>query len=156
VLNLAINARDAMPQGGNLRLETMNSTIDADMARLEKGLAPGDYIRLSVSDTGVGMSPEIIARVFEPFFTTKAPGKGTGLGLATIFGFVTQSNGHVSVYSEVGEGTTIHIYLPRLTQTSTRQTVAESILTSASGGDETILLVEDDAALRAAVRKELG
>lgn len=148
VLNLAINARDAMPQGGNLRIETTNMTVDADISRIEKGLQPGAYVRLSVSDTGCGMPPEIVARVFEPFFTTKPPGKGTGLGLATIFGFVKQSNGHVGVYSEVGHGTTIHLYLPRL--------LAGGALSAAgAAGDplplaqgETILVVEDNPQVR--------
>jgi PAS domain S-box-containing protein len=148
VLNLAINARDAMPQGGNLRIETTNMTVDADISRIEKGLQPGAYVRLSVSDTGCGMPPEIVARVFEPFFTTKAPGKGTGLGLATIFGFVIQSNGHVGVYSEVGQGTTIHLYLPRLL-------ASDALRASGSASDplplaqgETILVVEDNPQVR--------
>ena len=106
VLNLAINARDASPKGGNLQIETQNVTLDADAVRDIDGLGAGDYVRLSVSDTGVGMSPEVQRRVFEPFFTTKGPGKGTGLGLSSLYGFARQSKGNVTIYSEAGRGTT--------------------------------------------------
>jgi len=148
ILNLAINARDAMPLGGNLRIETMNVTVDPDFARLEKGLAPGDYVRLSVSDTGSGMAPEIVARIFEPFFTTKAPGKGTGLGLATIFGFVKQSNGHVSVYSEVGKGTAINLYLPRLGARGAASDDRSASKAVPAARGETVLVVEDNPQVR--------
>ncbi len=149
VLNLALNARDAMPDGGNLRIETMNARIGEDEVAVDKTLTPGPYVRLSVSDTGTGMSPDIAARVFEPFFTTKEPGKGTGLGLATIFGFVKQSNGHITVYSEVGLGTTFNLYLPRLADASAQG--ADSIMAKAlsTARNETILVVEDNPQVRA-------
>jgi PAS domain S-box-containing protein len=140
VLNLAINARDAMPAGGKLVLETKNVVLDERDVATEVGVQPGDYVRLSVSDTGVGMSSEVLARVFEPFFTTKEPGRGTGLGLSGLYGFVKQSGGHVTIYSEVGKGTTVNLYLPRVT------TGVEATTTPLAG--ETILLVEDNAEVR--------
>src|SRR5690606_31766396 len=113
VLNLAINARDAMPNGGRLVIETQNASLDAEAVEMIPGLAPGDYVILSVADTGVGMTPEVKARCFEPFFTTKGASKGSGLGLSTIYGFARQSGGNVTIYSEPGRGTTVNIYLPR-------------------------------------------
>ena len=114
VLNLAINSRDAMPAGGKLVIETCNVVLEESDVASEVGGEPGEYVRLSVSDTGAGMSKEVLARVFEPFFTTKGPGKGTGLGLSVIYGFVKQSGGHVTIYSELGRGTTVNVYLPRI------------------------------------------
>ena len=113
ILNLAINARDAMPNGGRLVIETANVTIDTERSVQDLRLPAGDYVRLSVTDTGLGMPPEVQQKAFEPFFTTKGPGKGTGLGLSTIYGFVQQLRGGVTLYSEPGRGTTINIYLPR-------------------------------------------
>jgi len=148
VLNLALNARDAMPGGGRLTIETANVVLDNDYAARHSEVISGDYAMVAVSDTGHGMTPEIQARVFEPFFTTKAEGRGTGLGLAMVFGFVKQSGGHVKIYSEVGEGTTVRIYLPRaanVTQVVAAPTGEPLIL---ARGSATILVVEDEEDVR--------
>lgn len=148
VLNLCVNGRDAMPDGGRLTVETNNASIDDAYGR-QNGVEPGQYVLIAVSDTGIGMSPEVVAKAFDPFFTTKAPGKGTGLGLSQVFGFVRQSNGHVKIYSEPGHGTTIKIYLPRFHGPDA--ILAEVKAPLALGGDrsETILVVEDDELMRA-------
>ena len=147
VLNLAINARDAMPQGGRLVVETHNVSLAPDVDLGEYGLNPGDYVRLTVSDTGCGMPPEVIARAFEPFFTTKE-GHGTGLGLASIYGFVKQSGGNATIYSELGRGTMVNLYLPRFAAHEARvSSDAPDRVIAATG--EIVLVVEDNAELRA-------
>jgi PAS domain S-box-containing protein len=153
LMNLTLNSRDAMPNGGELVIETAAVELAASEAATTR---PGAFVRLSVSDTGCGIPPEIQPRIFEPFFNTKDVGKGTGLGLATVFSIVQQHQGWISVASQPGQGTTFHIYLPRLAKTSVRPPVVESAPAAASGGTETILLVEDDDALRASVRKSLA
>ena len=147
VLNLALNARDAMPSGGKLVVETGNIHLDDDYAAMNRDVTMGNYVMIAVSDTGSGISPANLERVFDPFFTTKEVGKGTGLGLSMVFGFVKQSNGHIKIYSEVGHGTTVKIYLPRAT--GLPDTALESLASvSVAGGNETILVVEDDALVR--------
>jgi PAS domain S-box-containing protein len=154
LLNLAVNSRDAMPRGGRLGIETSAAEFDEKTAANSAQIRPGKFVCLSVSDTGVGIAPENLVRIFEPFFTTKGIGKGTGLGLATVFGIVRQHNGWIDVDSKVGEGTTFRIYLPRVA-TPPRQNVLTPELTSMPGGDETILLVEDDPSLRASMSATL-
>ncbi len=155
ILNLAINARDAMPEGGRLLIDSGNVTLDSDAAGLEQAPAPGDYVRLSVSDNGAGMTKDILARVFEPFFTTKPPGRGTGLGLSTIYGFVKQSNGNVAMYSEPGKGTTVNLYLPRHRETNApRQRRAAEAGPGGTSG-ERVLIVEDNPEVRAIAVKRL-
>lgn len=148
VLNLAVNARDAMPDGGRLTIETANAHLSDDYAR-EHAVAAGHYVLIAVTDTGEGMSEEVIAKAFDPFFTTKPVGKGTGLGLSQVFGFVRQSGGHVKIYSEVGQGTSIKIYLPRYWGED-RPSEAREAARAVPGGlaGETILVVEDDDRVR--------
>ncbi len=154
IMNLAVNARDAMPSGGKLTIETSNVSIDEDQARFHPPLAPGNYVLLAISDTGAGMDSETQSRIFEPFFTTKGP-KGTGLGLSTVYGIVKQSGGYIWVYSEQGKGTTFKVYLPRVAELVQAQVAApkESVVTEP--GTETILLVEDEANLRYLARQFL-
>lgn len=154
ILNLCINARDAMPEGGRLTLETANASIDQGYSDQHVEIAPGQYVMVTVSDSGTGISPEHLARVFDPFFTTKAPGKGTGLGLSMAYGFAKQSHGHISIYSEVGHGTTVRLYLPRAEQTA--EGVAAVVLSDAAyRGTETILLVEDNDSVRDTAEHQL-
>jgi signal transduction histidine kinase len=152
--NLATNARDAMPRGGRLAIVTANRQLDEDYVAQHAEVTAGDYATIEVSDTGIGMSPEIAAQIFDPFFTTKGRGEGTGLGLSMVFGFVKQSGGHISVYSEPGVGTTFRIYLPR-DQDVARPDHAPVATSSNPGGGETILVVEDNAALRRMVVLQL-
>jgi CheY-like chemotaxis protein len=158
IMNLAVNARDAMADsgGGKLRIETANVAFDEAAAALYPEIVPGDYVVVSVSDTGMGMSAEVQSRIFEPFFTTKEVGKGTGLGLATCHGIIVQSGGHITVYSEPGHGTTFRVYLPRNRE-------AEAVLAAPApraglpkGQGETILIAEDEPMVRAFVEKALG
>jgi signal transduction histidine kinase/CheY-like chemotaxis protein len=147
IVNMAVNARDAMPYGGRLVVETRNIELDADDADLLPDLKSGQYVQLSISDTGAGMPPEIRDRVFEPFFTTKGKGRGTGLGLAMIYGFVKQSGGHVTIYSEVGQGTTINLYFPR-TEDAPAASTHEGGRRLDPQAREIILVVEDDERVR--------
>jgi len=153
ILNLALNARDAMPNGGTLIVELANAELDETYARRHGGAAPGRYVRLSVSDTGTGMDAATVARIFDPFFTTKAQGRGTGLGLSTVYGIVKQSGGNIWVYSEPGRGTTFKVYLPRVDEP------ADVMPSESAEGDhtgaETVLVVEDELAVRELVRKVL-
>jgi PAS domain S-box-containing protein len=154
ILNLAVNARDAMPGGGKLTIGTANAELDAAYARTHVGAVPGPHVTLSISDTGTGMTPEVMEHAFEPFFTTKARGKGTGLGLSTVIGLVTQSLGTVEVASVVGRGTSFTIVLPRLAGTS-EPPEAEAAKERARGGNETILVAEDEDAVRLFVERVL-
>jgi CheY-like chemotaxis protein len=153
LLNLCINARDAMPSGGRLIIETANKWLD-DRAAAERNLPPGQYISLCVSDTGIGMTAEVVARAFDPFFTTKPLGQGTGLGLSMIYGFARQSGGQIRIYTEVGKGTTMCLYLPRHIGVleETRNVVAEPV---DRGAGETILIVDDESTVRMLVTEVL-
>jgi PAS domain S-box-containing protein len=158
LLNLAINARDAMPEGGRLLIETSEVEIDEDVMAVHVEVEPGPYAMLAVTDTGVGMTPEVRQRAFEPFFTTKGPGGGSGLGLSMVYGFVKQSGGHVQIYSELGHGTTVRIYLP-IRDHDERAATNRAPRASGAVGGETILVVEDDQRVRrVSMRclKELG
>ena len=167
ILNLAVNARDAMPpEGGRLTVETANAHLDERYAR-ESEVPPGQYVMIAVSDTGSGMSPEVAARAFEPFFTTKDVGQGTGLGLSQVYGFVKQSGGHVRIYSEPGQGTTVKIYLPRLREGAAAPGAPDADagakgdrgLPLPAGKGETVLVVEDEESVRrstADALRELG
>jgi CheY-like chemotaxis protein len=149
IVNLVVNARDAMPEGGRITIETANASLDDAYCRQFGDVTPGQYVLLSVSDTGTGISPENLRKVFEPFFTTKSAPAGTGLGLAMIYGFVKQSKGHIRIYSEVGHGTTARIYLPRMAGAARLETVPAAARMESAGmpearPGEVVLLVEDD------------
>jgi nitrogen-specific signal transduction histidine kinase len=145
ILNLAINARDAMPHGGTLTIRTAGASFDEAYAALHPGVAPGDYVTIAVSDTGHGIAPEVLPHIFEPFFTTKPLGLGTGLGLATSYGIVEQSGGHITLESESGHGTTLFVHLPRVVDVGGEPA---SRAAGPQGGQETILLVEDEEMVR--------
>ncbi|MGV1760889.1 response regulator [Rhizobium sp. A22-96] len=146
ILNLAINARDAMNGRGRLTIETVNSVLDDDYARAHEDVRPGQYVLVAVTDTGSGIPPDIIEHVLEPFFSTKTDGKGSGLGLSMVYGFLKQSGGHLKIYTEVGHGTTMKLYMPRTTQTEDSLTDANAV--PVKGGTETVLVVEDDDGVR--------
>ncbi|AZE94634.1 Sensory box histidine kinase/response regulator [Pseudomonas orientalis] len=159
LLNLVINARDAMPSGGSLTVETTNRHLDSVFTAAYGTLSPGDYVELSVSDTGCGIPESVMGRVFDPFFTTKPIGQGTGLGLSMIYGFARQSRGHVTLHSEVGIGTTVSLFLPRFVGEIVADAVVNPAMLPFANDGETVLIVEDDPAVRvlvSAVLKELG
>ena len=159
LLNLVINARDAMPEGGKLVVETSNQVLHRDFTAAYSNLEPGDYVMLSVTDNGSGMPQSVVSRAFDPFFTTKPIGQGTGLGLSMIYGFSKQSRGHVSIDSEVDQGTTVRLYLPRFRGEEAEQPVSDSQQAPYAMDGETVLIVEDDPAVRvlvSAVLSELG
>jgi PAS domain S-box-containing protein len=155
ILNLAINARDAMPKGGTISIETHNVRLDRDYTTANPDATLGEFVQLSVSDTGAGMSPQVIERCFEPFFTTKSIEKGTGLGLSMVYGFVKQSGGHIKIYSEVGHGTTVKIYLPRSDSGAIASVRAAAGDDTPAQGTELVLMVEDNKDLRILTLKQL-
>ena len=149
VLNLAVNARDAMPEGGKLTIETANTYLDESYQETDTEVIPGQYVLLSVSDTGCGVPKDVLARVFEPFFTTKGEGKGTGLGLSMVYGFVKQSRGHVTIYSEPGQGTCVKLYFPRHFGAEAPEEVTEERSWPSAADGEVVLVVEDNEVVRA-------
>ena len=160
ILNLSVNARDAMPDGGHLTIETANTELDDRYARMHQEVEAGQYVMISITDTGIGMSPEVLERAFDPFYTTKGAGKGTGLGLSQVYGYVKQSRGHIKIYSEIDRGTTVKIYLPRRVGSGETRFSAPSMMPIPQGSvDDTILVVEDDQSVRemtAESLRELG
>jgi signal transduction histidine kinase/CheY-like chemotaxis protein len=155
ILNLALNARDAMPNGGKLTLETRNVVLDENYAGMNSEVNPGSYILIAVSDSGPGIPASLLEKVFEPFYTTKDVGKGSGLGLSMVYGFVKQSNGHIRIYSEEGHGTTVKLYLPQAAELADAPP-ADAGICELEGGDESILIVEDDTLVREYVVTQIG
>ncbi|UWM76991.1 response regulator [Rhizobium sp. WSM4643] len=156
ILNLAVNARDAMPGGGNLTIETANTELDERYSRMHSEVEAGQYVMVSMTDTGTGMSPEVIERAFDPFYTTKGPGKGTGLGLSQVYGYIKQSGGHIKIYSEIDRGTTVKIYLPRrVAITDARSGAAGAQPIPHGSVNDTILVVEDDEHVRTMTAESL-
>ena len=147
ILNLVVNARDAMPQGGKLCVESANVSVGPASSEFGRGILAGDYVRIKVSDTGQGMEPEVTDRIFEPFFTTKEVGKGSGLGLSQVYGFVKQSDGRILIDSTTGKGTTVTLYLPRTASTEGPAS-ADAHPDAAPGGNETVLIVDDNTEVR--------
>ena len=159
IVNLAVNARDAMPQGGKLTIETANIYLDESYAARQVEVAPGQYVMVAVTDTGCGMTPDVLAKAFDPFFTTKDVGHGTGLGLSQVYGFAKQSGGHVKIYSEINEGTTVKLYFPRVHAAVSHDEIEETEVIARGSANETILVVEDDPDVRAyscEMLRELG
>ena len=156
LLNLAINARDAMPHGGRLTIATANVTLDAVFCTRNAEATPGEYVMLSVADTGTGMAPEVLARAFEPFFTTKPPGRGSGLGLSTIYGFARQSGGYLDIESALGAGTTVRLYLPRTHAERSSGTEHHARTPPLPRGKEWILVVDDNDAMRTTAARNLA
>jgi PAS domain S-box-containing protein len=155
IINLAVNARDAMPDGGRLIIETANAVLDAAYAEINPGCEAGDYVSVAITDTGIGIPAAVVGRIFEPFFTTKEMGKGSGLGLSMVFGFLKQSGGHIKVYSELGHGTTIRIYLPRAGAAAPGQTAPTAQPQLQMRPSHIILVVEDNEAIRALALQHL-
>jgi signal transduction histidine kinase/CheY-like chemotaxis protein len=156
IMNLAVNARDAMPEGGTLTIETSNVVVDSAFVRTHPGVEPGSFVRLTVQDTGCGMTPEVQARLFEPFFTTKERGKGTGLGLATVYGIVNQSAGYLSVESEVRRGSSFHVFLPRVADGQRPEPERIATIALPANAGHTVLVVEDEEPVRALVARALS
>jgi CheY-like chemotaxis protein len=155
-MNLAINARDAMPTGGKLVIETAAADLDEKYARKHGDVEPGPYVMFAVSDTGMGMDPETRSQIFDPFFTSKEKGRGTGLGLATVYGIVKQHQGHIAVYTEVGKGTTFKVYLPRETEDAPDELPKAAVVAQQPFGTETVLIVEDEEVVRDLLSETLG
>jgi len=156
ITNLATNARDAMPEGGRLTISTSNTSLDADYAEQHAEVAPGDYVVIGVRDTGSGIPAAMLGKIFDPFFTTKPEGRGTGLGLSMVFGFIQQSGGHINVYSEEGAGTIFRLYLPRAPVEGLDRETRSSPEPIASGRGESVLIVEDNPALRRIVARQVA
>ncbi|HEX7077295.1 MAG TPA: ATP-binding protein, partial [Candidatus Eisenbacteria bacterium] len=156
IMNLVVNARDAMPDGGMVTIETQDVVLGEDFVRDRVDLRPGEYVLMAITDTGHGMDAETLSRIFEPFFTTKDVGRGTGLGLSTVYGIVKQSGGHVDVYSEVGIGTTFKIYLPRVAESPTVEAASPGGAVRTRAGTERVLLVEDEDLVRSVIREALS